>query len=327
MKRVGLGVLVLVLLGAALAWMVEARKATEGLRMYAQHAAPAVQDGGGLRATWLGVTAVLIDDGEHAIFIDPFFSRPEGLLGLATNRPLMPDEARIAAALKHAGIHKLDAVLVSHSHYDHAMDAGVVARLTGAQLIGSESTANIGRGAGLPEQQLHVMQRAVPLQIGSYTVRYVESRHAGATGGRPTGDITAPLQPPARYLDYKLGGAWSILIEHPLGRVLHHGSAGYVEGALAPYQADVVLLGVALIDDLPGYLRQVVDAVGARRVMPTHWDDFTRKLERPLRPFPLTVDLPAFFNYMAQGRPDIQVQTFTVGQPALLFPATATGAR
>ncbi len=321
MKRLGLAVLLLLLLGAALLWTLEAHKAATGLRMHAQHTAPAALHAAGLRATWFGVTAVLLSDGEHAVFIDPFFSRPEGLLGLVTNRPLVPDEPRIAAALQDAGIGTLDAVLVSHSHYDHAMDAGVVARLTGAKLVGSESTANIGRGAGLPERQLLIAHPGQPLSIGSFTVRYVESRHAGATGGRPTGDITSPLQPPARYMDYKLGGAWSILMEHPLGRVLHHGSAGYVDGALAPYQADVVLLGVALIEDLPGYLQQVVDAVGARRVMPTHWDDFTRNLDRPLRPFPLTVDLPTFFGHLAQDRPDIEVSTFTLGQPALLFPA------
>lgn len=269
-------------------------------------------------ATWFGVTAVLLRDGEHAIFIDPFFSRPEGLLNLALNREITPDEPLIRRWLGQAGVKKLDAVLVSHSHYDHAMDAGVVARLTGAVLVGSKSTANIGRGSGLPEAQLRVVQPGEPMGYGPYRITYIESRHAGATGGKPTGDIAAPLTPPARYLDYRLGGTYSILIQHAQGTLLHHGSAGYVPGALKSYKADAVFLGVALIDDLPSYLHEVVDAVGARRVLPVHWDDFTRSLDRPLEPFPLVVRLDKFFAGMRQ-RPDLRVETLPLARPVALF--------
>lgn len=292
-----------------------------GMDAYAAHRyAPPEAAAGALTATWFGVTALLLSDGEHAIFIDPFFSRPRGLLNLALNREIAPDEAAIRQALAQAGIRKLDAVLVSHSHYDHAMDAGIVAQLTAAQLIGSESTANIGRGAGLPEDRLTIPRAGEPLQLGSFTVRFVESRHAGATGGTPTGDIAVPLVPPAHYLDYRLGGAYSILVEHPQGRVLHHGSAGHLAGALEGQRAELVFLGVALIEDLPAYLREVVDAVGARRVVPTHWDDFSRGLDEPLQPFPLIVRLDRFFDQMQRQRPELQVQTLQYGQQVALFP-------
>lgn len=311
------GLIVVLAVIATACWMLQ-RQMMAGLVAYEQHLAPERQ-GPGLRATWFGVTAVLLDDGEHRIFVDPFFSRPESLLNMALNREIEPDSGRITAALKGAGIEKLDAVLVSHSHFDHGMDAGVVAQQTGALLLGSESTLNIGRGAGLPAAQLLHAQNGVPLQVGPYRITFIESRHAGATGGTPTGDITQPLQLPAHYLDYKLGGAYSILIEHRLGSVLHHGSAGYLPGALQGRHADLVLLGVALVDDWPAYLHEVVDAVGAKRLMPTHWDDFTRPLLPP-RPFPLTVRLDRFFDYLGEQRTDLQVETFAAGRPVLLFP-------
>jgi L-ascorbate metabolism protein UlaG (beta-lactamase superfamily) len=159
--------------------------------------------------------------------------------------------------------------------------------------------------------------------FGSFEVTFVESDHAGASGGRPTGDILQPLVPPARYLDYRQGGTFSILIGHPQGRVLHHGSAGFVPGALAGRRADVVLLGVALLPDLGDYLKHVVDATGARRVMPVHWDDFTRPLDAALLPFPLVVRLDRFFETMARERADLAVQALELGRRVALFPEAA----
>lgn len=311
------GVAMLALLAAgALAWYPFRDR--PGLDTYGHvYEAPAAP--GALTAAWFGTSAVLLSDGTHAVFVDPFFTRPPGLLNLLRNAAIAPDEARIAAWLRRAGVMRLDAVLVSHSHYDHAMDAGVVARLTGAPLLGSASTANVGRGAGLPETQLRAVASGERIALGPFTVTFVESRHAGATGGRPTGDIEAPLTPPARVLDYRQGGTFSILIEHPQGTVLHHGSAGFVPGVLKLRRADVVFLGIAVLPDLDTYLAEVVDAVGARRVVPVHWDDFTRPLEQPLRPAPLFVDLDAFFDGMTR-HPGVAVQTLRLGEPAALFP-------
>jgi L-ascorbate metabolism protein UlaG (beta-lactamase superfamily) len=44
-----------------------------------------------------------------------------------------------------------------HTHFDHALDAAVVADRTGAVLVGGESTANIGRGHGLAEDRIRVV--------------------------------------------------------------------------------------------------------------------------------------------------------------------------
>lgn len=324
-RRLLLILLVLaVLLAAIVARLLLVRP---GMQAWAAHLAPAATPAGGeLTASWYGVTAVLLDDGEHAIFIDPFFTRPEGLLRMALNRPIAPDEALIRRWLERAGVRRLDAVLVSHSHFDHAMDAGVVARLTGAHLVGSPSTANIGRGAGLSDSQIDVIAPGQPLQYGTFRVTFLESRHAGATGGKPTGDIVAPLIPPARYLDYRQGGTWSILVEHPQGRLLHHGSAGFVPGMLEDVKADVVFLGIAIVGDLESYLREVVDPTKASRVIPVHWDDFTRSLDQPLEPFPVAVKLDRFFADTQRLRPALKVQTLELGRRYPIFPSSPPAA-
>jgi L-ascorbate metabolism protein UlaG (beta-lactamase superfamily) len=313
-----LGVVVLIA-AAAITWVLNVRP---GLPEYAAHhyvSPPTEASTQKLTATWFGVTALLLSDGEHAVMIDPFFTRPTGLLNMALNREIAPDETLIRAWLDKAGIKKLDAVLVSHSHFDHAMDAGVVARLTGAMLLGSQSTANIGRGAGLPESQILIIKPGEAIHRGPFTLTFIESKHAGATGGAPTGDIAEALHPPFHYLDYRQGGTFSIFIEHPLGTVLHHGSAGFVPGALKGRHADIAFLGIALLPDLDTYLHETVDVVGAKIVVPTHWDDFTRPLDQPLLPFPVVVHLDRFFADVARLRPHLEVRTLEVNQPVILY--------
>lgn len=312
-------VLLLALLASLVAWAFYVRPGLEQVEAHRYVEPAGDAKAPALRATWFGTTGVLLSDGEHAVMIDPFFTRPPGFVNLLANQEIAPDQALIRKWLDRAGVKKLDAVLVSHSHYDHAMDAGVVAKLTEAPLLGSTSTANIGRGSGLPISQLRVIRVGQPMKYGPFTITFIRSQHAGATGGTPVGDIDAPLVPPARYLDYKLGGTYSILIEHPLGTVLHHGSAGYVPGALAGRKADVVFLGIAIRRDMEAYLHEVVDAVGATRVIPTHWDDFTLPLDQPLQPFPIGIRLEAFFSDMARLRPEIKVETLEPGRSVVLF--------
>jgi L-ascorbate metabolism protein UlaG (beta-lactamase superfamily) len=69
--------------------------------------------------------------------------------------------------------------------------------------------------------------------------------------------------------------------------VLIQGSAGFVPGALAGQQASVAYLGVGQLGKRPEseirqYWDETVVAVGARRVVLIHWDDFFRPLDQPL---------------------------------------------
>ncbi|HEY1077018.1 MAG TPA: MBL fold metallo-hydrolase [Fontimonas sp.] len=309
----------LVAAGCAAVWLLMLRPAADQRWIDAHRIAPtASADPVALTARWYGTTAVLLQAGDDALFVDPFFTRPPGLLPILRNARIAPDEGLIADWLARAGVRQLRGVLVSHSHYDHAMDAGVVARQTGALLIGSQSTANIGLGAGLPAERIIVatdpLSLGQPVTLGAFRVRFFPSAHAGATGGAPTGEIDQPLVPPARYSDYRQGGTYSIFVEHGEDRLLLHGSAGHVDGALKGVQADVVFLGAALVDEPAGYLRQIVDTVGAKQVVLTHWDDFTRSLDEPLKPMPVVVNL-AKFGEALDARPDLQAGIAPLGLP------------
>lgn len=247
---------------------------------------------GDFAVTFLGVSTLLIDDGESAVMTDGYFSRPS-LAKVALGR-VAPDDARIGAVLARTGTTRLQAVVPVHTHVDHALDSAVVAERTGALLVGGESARNIGRGGGLTEDRLRVVTSGDTLRLGGFDLTWIESEHCPPD--RFPGPITEPVVPPARARAYRCGEAWSVLVEHTSGRTaLVQGSAGHVPGALEGRRADVAYLGVGqlgLQDE--GYVRaywaETVQTVGARSVVLIHWDDFFRPLHRPLRALPYAGD-------------------------------------
>lgn len=229
--------------------------------------------------TWYGVTTLLFDDGETQILVDGFVSRPrfEDLDSLAE-----PDTPRIEAMVESGAFSRIAMITPVHSHFDHAMDVGAVAMATGATVVGSESTANIARGAGVDEARIVVVDERHRQQFGNFAVEIIRSAHAPLVNGGPPipGTIDAPLTPPARIGDWKEGGSFSIVVAHPAGTALIQGSAGYVEGRLADTAADVVYLGIGGLgslgkDHAAAYFHEIVGPSGARCVVPVHWDDFT----------------------------------------------------
>jgi L-ascorbate metabolism protein UlaG (beta-lactamase superfamily) len=249
--------------------------------------------GAGPSVTFLGVSTLLFRDGGGSAFLtDGFFSRPS-LWSVAARR-IAPRPERIDAALARAGVTALDAVLPVHTHFDHAMDSAVVAARTGARLLGGTSAAHVGRGGGLGEDAVMTVTPGRPVRCGAFTLTVVESEHCPPD--RYPGPITAPVVPPVRASAYRCGAAWSVLVEHAGGRTaLVQGSAGYRPGALAGRRADVAYLGVGQLGHRDaGYVRaywaETVAAVGARRVVLIHWDDFFRPLDEPLRALPYAGD-------------------------------------
>ena len=232
--------------------------------------------------TWLGVSTLLFDDGATQILIDGFFSRPS-LADTVLRRAVVNDAATINYALHEFDMRELAVVIPVHSHFDHAMDIGAVAKRTSASILGSESTANIARGAGVPTDQIVIADSKQVYDFGDFKVRVMPSRHApiGWRGSAPLpGTIDEPLILPQTISAWREGGSFSILIEHPQGTTLVQGSAGFVEGALEDVSADVVMLGVGGLTTLDAdyaekYWIETVTSTGAKQIYPIHFDDFT----------------------------------------------------
>lgn len=249
-----------------------------------------------LSVTWLGVTTVLFDDGETQVLIDGFFSRPSLADGIL-RRPVDNHAPTINFAMHEFRMQRLAAIIPVHSHYDHAMDVGAIAKRSSASVVGSESTANIARGAGVPEDQIVVAADRDRYDFGQFKVRLIRSRHA-PTGWRGTvplsGTIEEPLTLPQPVTSMRVGDVWSVVVEHPQGTTLVQGSAGFIDGALDGLTVDLVLLcsyGLSSlgIEYAERYWQSMVTATGAKAVMPMHFDDFTAPFGT-IVPFPRILD-------------------------------------
>lgn len=245
-----------------------------------------------LTVRFSGTSTLLFSDGETRWMVDGWFSRP-GPLRLLLGE-IAPDLDAIGRGLAANEITSLAAVFPVHSHYDHAMDAPEVAKRTGAVLLGSQSTANIGRGWGLPESQIQVVQNRVPVRLGQFVITPIESRHFQFPDPeirrRALADpeITAPLVPPVGAFDYRLGKAYVLHVSHPKGSWLIVGSAGYDAGALQGLRADTVFLGVGglgsqSVEYREAFWRETVGTVTPRRIIPIHYDSLTAPVEGPFR--------------------------------------------
>lgn len=247
---------------------------------------------GNVTVRFTGSTTLLFDDGETSWMTDGWFSRPT-FIEIITQR-VEPDLSAISRGLKANEVDKLDAVIPLHSHYDHAMDSPEVARRTGAKLYGSESTANIARGWGLDEGKVEIFTNKKPIVLGDFVITPIESNHfqfvdpkiAKSALDLPT--IDSPLVPPASITDYRVGETYVLHVEHPLGSFAIVGSAGFIEGGLRGFKADVLFLGVGSLGEQSveyrqKYWEETVGRLEPSTVIPIHYDSLLGEPRGPVR--------------------------------------------
>ena len=88
------------------------------------------------QVTWYGQAAFVVKTPQGTVIaIDPWFSNP-----LAKEKGLQPPD-------------KIDFILVTHGHYDHAGDVVALGKSTGAKYVGPPELAQVLVGDGFPSDQ------------------------------------------------------------------------------------------------------------------------------------------------------------------------------
>ncbi len=280
--------------------------------------------------TWLGVGTLLFDDGDTQILIDGFVSRPS-LGDIVFRRPVSNDIPLINQVMLDYEMERIAAIIPVHSHFDHAMDIGAIANRSSASIMGTESTANIARGSGVPEDQVLVAEAGMEYTFGEFRVTLLRSLHAptGWRGATPlAGTINEPLELPAPVQEWREGGSFSIVIAHPQGTALVHGSAGFSARELEQLQADVVVMSVAQLKSLgrnyaERYWQTLVTSTGAHRVLPIHFDDLTAPFGEIRLPPRIVDNFPEAARWLAEFRQtwdqDVNIIMPAFGEPIAIY--------
>lgn len=258
---------------------------------------PANLKKGQLKITYLGVATLLIDDGETQILTDGFVSRPS-LLSVGFGK-IGSDTILVKSVIKELFITRLKGIFTAHSHYDHALDAPYFAKFTTAILHGSESTLNIGRGAGLRENLMKIYEPGRTQIIGKFKITVLKSKHTPPLSFPKEDDegklISSPLRQPAKRRDFAEGGAYDFLIEHGEHSIYIKASTNYLEHMLDSVKADILFLGVATLSKQDtsfqrNYYLNTVGSLKPKLLIPIHWDNFFKPLSKELIPYPKIAD-------------------------------------
>ncbi len=238
-------------------------------------------EGAGVTLRYLGTAGFVVESRETTLVLDPFVTRP-GLFETAFCK-LKPDSELIQRVIPRA-----DDVLIGHSHHDHILDAPELCRQTGARLIGSHSTANVGRAAGLPEKQILATSGREDIAIqGDNVIRGFPSFH-GKVGGRIPlpGDIPSLSEWPTHFTKLRHGLVLDWLVTVGGIRIMHIDSADFIEEELTGFKADVLCLCAVGWQSRQDYVKTVIDILRPRFVIPCHWDWFFSDYDQEARCLP-----------------------------------------
>lgn len=277
--------------------------------------------GAAFELRWLGTAGFVVRAGATTLLVDPFLSRPS--LPRLARGPIEPDET----ALQAHGPPRVDAILCSHGHYDHLLDAPRLARRTGAPLVGSRTVCNVARAEGVPEAQLiEVPPAGWRGCFGAIEVRFVPSLHGRLLLGRVphAGTIDAPPRLPLRWFEYLDGGVFGLLLEAHGTAVYHNGSADLIDAEVRGLRADVALVGLAGRSATPRYVERLAGLLAPRAVVPTHFDAFFAPLERGVHRLP-GIDLDGFAAEVRRFAPAATVVVPEYEEPIVVPAGDARG--
>ena len=256
--------------------------------------------------TYLGTNGYQFEFKGHALLVDPYFSRVD-LLSVALGSRIQPNASRISDGLRHLAqtSPKIDAILVTHGHFDHLLDVPALMARTRARLIASASSVDLAKQTGASSGD--AVKPGDVRRIGPWKIRVLSATHDRLFGKVPfdqphsraglSAEAAVKAGPPQRAADWICGEPLAFLIEGNGQRI--YIDSGGTPAQLPPNErVDLAILGMALPDSR-ARLASALAHLQPRYVLPSHQDDFFRPLSAGFQFGPLS-DFPFVEHQCAQ---------------------------
>lgn len=144
--------------------------------------------------TWMSISNMYYEIGVLGVVTDGYITRlPQSAFfggggGYAqTRQPFRPDVAAVTRVMNALGQpSKVNLLLTGHSHWDHSFDTATWSKLTGARIMGSQTTCLQARAEGVPAERCRAVfgGEAIALADG-VTLRVVRWNHSGDPAVNP----------------------------------------------------------------------------------------------------------------------------------------------
>lgn len=255
----------------------------------AEGAEPTPKSGGpgttGVKFKWFGTNGWEITFANKTILIDPWFSRFDSGFFAGKFNPKATLKLDESAINEH--ISKADQILIGHAHWDHMADIPYIAKKTGAQVIGSETHANILRAFQVPEPQIIQVKGGEYMQFDGYTIEVFPSLHSMAAKTKKYGNFHLISVPPVPTTIADLPEGDSFIYQLTVAdklKILLMSTANYIERAIVGVKPDIALIASIFYREIHDYNRRLLAAINyPKLIIPTHWDNFDKPLSEPPR--------------------------------------------
>ncbi|NOZ01161.1 MAG: MBL fold metallo-hydrolase [Deltaproteobacteria bacterium] len=260
-----------------------------------------------VKVRWLGAAGIEFTHEGDSWLLDPYFSR-WGKLKVLLGR-VAPKKAAIETAL--ASLNgELRAIIVSHTHFDHALDVPEIAQRFEGPILGGASLNTLfdryGRGG-----RVTVCAGGESIDLpGGARVTMLTSLHGKALFNKVPypGEIEPGGAPPVKAAEYRHGQNFICMFEVGGTTFAHSGSANLIDESLMGRRCDVLFMCLPFWQNTPDYHRRLVGALKPKVVIPFHFDDFSK----PFKPDGSAPDLPLlkrreFMDRLREAAPDTRV--------------------
>lgn len=259
------------------------------------------RSGEGARLTWIGHASWLIQLEGKSLLVDPIF----GKLALG------PGDRNVPAGVLPEQLPPIDAVLITHNHYDH-LDLPSVKRV-GAPMIAGLGMKELLASEGVSATEVDWWQS---VDLGSVKVTFVPAQHWSRRG---LFDANSTLW----------GG---FIVECSSARVYHSGDTAYFEGFSEIGRRfpaiDAALLPIGAYEPAwfmekqhmnPEQAVQAFVDLGAMTFFAMHWGTF-KLTQEPLDEPPIRLAA----EWRARGLPGAAMRVLAVGESAMAIGSSRT---
>lgn len=257
---------------------------------------------------WTGGAGVEFTHNSETILIDPYPSRP-GKLKVFFGR-LSPDIKAIESYLGQLP-GKLSAIIVGHTHFDHALDVPELSKHFDGPLIGSRSLEKLMALHNMPGRVVVCEGRTSIELPGHSALTMIPSMHGPVMFGRIPfpGDIDPATQPPLKASQYRCGAVFIPKLEIGGKIFMHVASPNFIESELHGHHCDVLFICVPGWKKVPGHCTRLLEITRPSIVVPFHFDDFTVPIHTQRKPRTLpTLDMKGFLRRIKQSAPNIEIR-------------------